>query len=83
VFSALVCPDLLSQEPSLALDGLYGVLGLLLGINAWNEKSALATVLEDRNQKIQAAATGQKQQQEEAASVQRSSSESAGSAFDE
>jgi len=75
--------DVFSQEPSLALDGLYGVLGLLLGVNAWNEKAALTAAVEDRHQKIQAAATSQKQQQQQEASVQRSSSENSGAAYDD
>jgi hypothetical protein len=35
-------------DPSLGLDGLYTVLGLLLGVNAYNERNTLLKVLEQR-----------------------------------
>lgn len=37
-----------TADPSLGLDGLYTVLGLLLGINAYNERTALMKVLQQR-----------------------------------
>lgn len=40
--------DLTTPQPSLGLDGLYTVLGLLLGVNAYNERIALVKVLEQR-----------------------------------
>jgi membrane protease subunit (stomatin/prohibitin family) len=42
--------DLATASPSLPLDGLYGVLGLLLGVNAANERSALTQVLQQRQE---------------------------------
>ena len=35
--------DLATGSPSLGLDALYGVLGLVLGFNAWNERQLLAS----------------------------------------
>lgn len=40
--------DLSTADPSLGLDGLYTVLGLLLGVNAFNERTALMKLLEQR-----------------------------------
>jgi len=43
--------DLTTADPSLGLDALYGVLGLILGINAWNEwneRQHLATRKQER-----------------------------------
>jgi hypothetical protein len=39
---------MLTADPSLGLDGLYTVLGLLLGVNAYNERSTLMRVLQQR-----------------------------------
>jgi hypothetical protein len=36
----------------LGLDGLYTVLGLLLGVNAFNERTALMKVLEQRASQV-------------------------------
>lgn len=48
--ACLVVPaaDMLTADPSLGLDGLYTVLGLLLGVNAYNERTALTRVLQQR-----------------------------------
>jgi hypothetical protein len=40
--------DLSTADPSLGLDSLYTVLGLLLGVNASNERTALMKLLEQR-----------------------------------
>jgi hypothetical protein len=45
---AACAADLTTTQPSLGLDGLYTVLGLLLGVNAFNERTALLKVLEQR-----------------------------------
>jgi hypothetical protein len=42
------------------LDALYGVLGLILGFNAWNERRALVGAQEARSKGLQ-----QEQQQEQ------------------
>ncbi|KAF8069604.1 hypothetical protein HT031_001721 [Scenedesmus sp. PABB004] len=41
VLGLVVAQDLLTPAPRLALDALYGALGLLLGANAVNERTAL------------------------------------------
>lgn len=46
----LLVADLSTPDPRYGLDGLYTVLGLLLGINAYNERSALMQVLQQRQQ---------------------------------
>jgi len=46
----LLAADMSTSDPSLGLDGLYTVLGLLLGVNAYNERSALMKILEHRQQ---------------------------------
>lgn len=45
---AATAADMSTADPSLGLDGLYTVLGLLLGVNAYNERSTLLKVLEQR-----------------------------------
>eukprot|EP00877_Chromochloris_zofingiensis_P011852 jgi/Chrzof1/6920/Cz02g03130.t1 len=42
VLALVVIQDLTNPTPKLFLDGLYGVLGTLLGINAWQERKTLA-----------------------------------------
>ncbi len=54
--------DLTTAQPSVGLDALYGVLGLVLGVNAWNERTALAAAREARSKGLQE--QGQQQQQE-------------------
>jgi hypothetical protein len=45
--------DVTTADPKYALDGLYAVLGLLLGVNALNERRALTQVLQDKQQQLQ------------------------------
>jgi hypothetical protein len=45
---AAAAADMSTVDPSLGLDGLYTVLGLLLGVNAYNERNTLLKVLEQR-----------------------------------
>jgi hypothetical protein len=70
----LLSTDLTTADPKYALDGLYAVLGLLLGVNTLNERRALAQVLQDKQQQVQ-----QLQQQEDAAAAAAAAS-SGGSA---
>lgn len=44
--SVCLYADLSTSDPQYALDGLYGVLGLLLGINAYIEKKALGRAVD-------------------------------------
>jgi hypothetical protein len=68
----LLSADLTSADPKYALDGLYAVLGLLLGVNTLNERRALAQVLQDKQQQVQ-----QLQQQQDAAAAAASTGGSA------
>ncbi|GBF99583.1 hypothetical protein Rsub_12208 [Raphidocelis subcapitata] len=62
ILALVVAQDLTTAQPSVGLDALYGVLGLVLGVNAWNERTALAAAREARSKGMQE--QGQQQQQE-------------------
>lgn len=47
---SLLAADISTSDPKLGLDGLYTVLGLLLSVNAYNERSAFMKILEHRQQ---------------------------------
>lgn len=47
ILALVVGQDLTTAAPSLGLDALYGVLGLVLGVNAWNERQVLASRRQD------------------------------------
>jgi hypothetical protein len=57
--------DVTTPAPSYGLDGLYGVLGLLLGVNALNERTALSQVLAQRQQRQQQQQQQQRRQQQQ------------------
>lgn len=50
--------DFSTPDPQLGLDGLYVVLGLLLGVNAYNERAALLRVLKERQPDVSDEAAG-------------------------
>jgi hypothetical protein len=53
VLLLLLFADVTTPDPKYAMDGMYAVLGLLLGLNAINERRALAQVLQDKEQQVQ------------------------------
>lgn len=52
--------DLCTAQPKLALDGLYGVLAGLLGVNAFNERRVLLELLQQQRQAAADASTSSK-----------------------
>uniref|UniRef100_A0A383V571 Uncharacterized protein n=1 Tax=Tetradesmus obliquus TaxID=3088 RepID=A0A383V571_TETOB len=64
VLALVVLQDVTTADPKFALDGLYAALGLLLGVNALNERRALSQVLQDKQRQLQ-----QLQQQQDAAAA--------------
>lgn len=50
VLALVVGQDLMTPTPSVGLDVLYGVLGLILGFNVWNERQLLASKDRSRRQ---------------------------------
>ncbi|WIA09961.1 hypothetical protein OEZ85_010173 [Tetradesmus obliquus] len=64
VLALVVLQDVATADPKFALDGLYAALGLLLGVNALNERRALNQVLADKQRQLQ-----QLQQQEDTAAA--------------
>mmetsp|Transcript_18724 Transcript_18724/g.40259 ORF Transcript_18724/g.40259 Transcript_18724/m.40259 type:complete len:178 (-) Transcript_18724:458-991(-) len=51
ILGFVVVQDFMTGEPSLGLDGLYTVLGVLLAFNAWNERGALTAPQEGTGDK--------------------------------
>jgi hypothetical protein len=75
-FAAVALADMTTPDPKYALDGLYTVLGLLLGVNAFNERRALTQVLQEKQQQLQQL---QQQQDTAAAGAAASGSSASGS----
>lgn len=59
--SACIFADLSGAAPKYALDGLYGALALLLGINSYNERKALVAVISRKQTTSSATASSSSQ----------------------